>query len=304
MKVQKFYFELPDDPKNTASVIQIEKEDDSKEICYPCHLFLDQSTKTGYVVVDDKRRLVTAGHVVKEPKDSLADYKFGLRDLIKELIEKYKIAVVWYEEAYDKANHSTTEVLYYIKHMIKDLAHEYEEEIKILGIDHMKWKSLLAKPGRFKRSQDDKKQVAKLVKDVYPLLDLPEDTIDALGMSIAIVWKQTEKSLYYNARINKKLPVFVEVTTMKKGDTIEEIVSRLGKHFRKKMEEKGIFYFEYNTDYDEVLNCRYILSFRDGVCWSKIPYHRNMGMILLHYGIIPKKLEEDEEVILIACRKK
>jgi Holliday junction resolvasome RuvABC endonuclease subunit len=309
MKRTDYYFDIVDNLNEKHTIMPVELSKVKGTIEYPCHLFLDQSTKTGYAIVDDKRRLIRAGLIDKEDKDSLETYKYGLKDIIKSFIDEYQIRVVWYEEAYDKANHWTTEVLYYIKHMIKDLAYEYGqdvtvEEIKVFGLDHMKWKSLLAKPAKFKRTGDDKKQVRKFVNDVYPLLNLPEDTTDAIGMSIAIIWKQTEKKMYYNARINKKLPIHLEVTTVNPGDDIEDIIKSYGKRFTKKLDVNGFDYFDYVIEYDEFLNCRYVLSFRDTVCWAKIPYHRNMGMILLHYGIIPKNLKEGEEVLLIACRKK
>lgn len=304
MKQVDYYFDIVGNLNDKHTILPVDKNKVKGTIEYPCHLFLDQSTKTGFAIVDDKRRLVYAGLIEKEDKDSLEHYKYTLKDILNDLIQLYQIKVVWYEEAYDKANHWTTEVLYYIKHMIKDLAYEHGEEIKVYGLDHMKWKSLLAKPAKFKRTGDDKKQVRKFVNDMYPLLNLPEDTTDAIGMSIAIIWKQTEKKMYYNARINKKLPVHLEVTTMLPGDDIEEIIRSYGKRFTKKLDISGFDYFDYVIEYDEILNSRYLLSFRDTVCWSKIPYHRNMGMILLHYGIIPKKLREGEDVILIACRKK
>lgn len=308
MKREDFYFDILPDYKQTQgiSVVKKEKVKGNELIKYPCHLFLDQSTRTGYVIIDDNRRLIRGGVIEKGYSDSLESYKFGLKDIILELVNDYKINDVWHEETYDKANHWTTEVLTYIKHMIKDLAYESGGDIRVLGLDHMKWKSLLAKPGKFKRGKngDDKNEVKKLVNLVYPLLNLPEDTTDALGMAIAIVWKQTAKSSYYNARINKKLPVNVEIFTMKKDELIEDKIQKYGVRFKRKYEVGGVHEFEYVESYDEVLNCRYILSFRDCVCYSKITYHRNLGMILLHYGINPYELEEGEEVIVMASRKK
>lgn len=308
MKIQEFYFDIPEDYRKTQEIAVVKKENvkGSHLIKYPCHLFLDQATKTGYVIVDDNRRLVKAAHIAKDYSESLEAYKYGLKDIILKEVDDYKINDVWHEEAYDKANHWTTEVLMYIKHMIKDLAYESGGEIRVLGLDHMKWKSLLAKPGKFKRGKngEDKDEVRKLVHLVYPLLNLPEDTMDALGMAISIVWKQTAKSSYYNARINKNLPVHVEVFTLKENENIEDKVNKSGVRFTRKAELGGIHEFEYVESYDEILNCRYILSFRDCVCYSKIPFHRNIGMILLHYGINPANLEEGEEVIVMASRKK
>lgn len=318
MKIARYYFDLIEDFRNTSEVVPVPENRVRGEIAYPCHLFLDQATKTGYAVFDDRRRLVTAGRIVKDKSEELVEFKFGLRDELNMLIDKYQVTHVWHEEAYDKANHWTTEVLMYIKHMIKDLAFERGHDIKVLGLDHAKWKSLLAKPKAFKRTGDDKKQVAKFVSEVYPLLVLPEDTIDAIGMGIAIVFKQTERNLLHNARINKKLPVYVEVFTLKPGETIESKVSmvfdkknRLSvedssvrKKFRDTVEDKGLYEFEFAPNLDELMNARYFLSFKDAVCWARIPFHRTYGQILLHYGIVPKKMVEGEEVILIACRKK
>lgn len=307
MKRTDYYFDIVENLRDKHTIIPVDKSKVKGTIEYPCHLFLDQSTSTGYAIVDDKRRLVVAGVIEKGYSESLEAYKFGLKDIVEGFIRDYQIKVVWYEEAYDKANHWTTEVLYYIKHMIKDLSYEYslvEKELTVYGLDHAKWKSLLAKPGTFKRTGDDKKQVKKFVNLMYPLLNLPEDAIDAIGMSIAIIWKQTERAVYYNARINKKLPVHLEVTTLKPGEDIEEKIRKYGVRFSRKLDAFGLDHFEYVKEYDEILNCRYILSFRDTVCYSTIPFHRNIGMIMLHYGIIPKNLEEGEEILVFASRKK
>lgn len=315
MKINRYFFDIIEDYRDTLTVVPVPESKVRGTIEYPCHLFLDQATKTGYVIYDDKRRLVTAGHVVKDSKEELVDFKYALRDEINALIDKYRVSHVWHEEAYDKANHWTTEVLMYIKHMIKDLSYERSRgigvsegsdvtDITVLGLDHMKWKSLLAKPKAFKRTGDDKKQVAKFVGEVYPLLNLPEDTMDALGMGIAIVFKQSEKNVLHNARINKKLPVFVEVMTLKPGEQIEDKIAKLSKKFRVTAEEKGIYEIDYVTKKDELMNARYFLSFKDAVCWSRIPYHTTYGQLLLHYNIVPKYMVEGEEVIMIACRKK
>lgn len=306
MKIKEFYFDILEDYRNTQGITVVKKEDVKgiQLIKYPCHLFLDQSTSTGYVIIDDNRRLVKGGHIEKDYKDSLESYKYGLKDIILKEVEEYQINDVWHEESYDKANHWTTEVLHYIKHMIKDLAYESDGKIRVLGLDHAKWKSLLAQPGKFKRTGDDKAQVQKLVKLVYPLMDVPEDTFDALGMAIAIIWKQTAKNSYYNARINKNLPVNTEVFTLKANEDILPILMKKGVRFTRKYELGGLHEFEYDTSYDEILNCRYVLSFRDCVCFTRITFHRNMGMILLHYGINPSSLEEGEDVVIMASRKK
>lgn len=305
MKIERRFFDFPEVSKEMQSVVEVEEF--IGEIEYPCHLFIDQATKTGFVIADDKRRLVTSGTFTKEDRESLQDYKYGLKKELTNLIEEYGVKMVWHEEAYDKANHQTTEVLYYIKHMIEDLGYELGESIRVLGLDHARWKSLLAKPESFKRDKDDKKQVAKFVGNYYPLLKLTEDETDALGMMIAIIWKSTELEVHYNARINKKLPVHVEVIVLGREDNILEKIEGLGRRFTKKLEgDYGgkIYEFEYNQRNDEVLNCRYFLHFRDAVCWSKIPYHRNIGQILLHYGIIPKHLKEDDEIVVVGSRKK
>lgn len=315
MKINRYFFDIIEDYRDTLTVVPVPESKVRGTIEYPCHLFLDQATKTGYVIYDDKRRLVTAGLIVKDDNEELVEFKYGLRDVINDLIDKYQVSHVWHEEAYDAANHWTTEVLMYIKHMIKDLSYERGrgigvseigrvDDITVLGLDHTKWKSLLAKPKTFKRTGDDKKQVAKFVGEVYPLLNLPEDTRDALGMGIAIVFKQSEKNVLHNARINKKLPVFVEVMTLKPGEQIEDKIAKLSKKFRVTAEEKGIYEIDYVTKKDELMNARYFLSFKDAVCWSRIPYHTTYGQLLLHYNIVPKHMIEGEEVIMIACRKK
>lgn len=304
MKEELFYFDVISKARETYTVVPVAEDQVKGEIAYPCVLFLDQATKTGFSIWDDKRRLVHAGRFTKDGKESLADYKYGLKDKILGLIEKYQLRQVWYEEAYDSANHHTTEVLYYIKHMITDLRHEMGKELEVYGVDHTRWKSLLASPKAFKKTSDDKAQVKSLVQVVYPLLNLPEDTTDAIGMGIALVLKTKEKNMVHNARINKKLPIFADVFVLKSGEDLATVVRKKGKKYWSKMDEHGLHEIEFVTSRDELMNGRYALSFRDGLFWAEIPSHPNFGQILLHYGIVPKTIEDGDRVVMIAARKK
>lgn len=307
MKVKDYFFTFPSKPENLSEVVLSDVEVDKSEIVYPCHLLTDQATHTGFLIVDDKRRIVRAGSLNKGDRESLYDYKIALKDHLEKLIEEYRVEVVWIEEVYDKMNKQTTEVLYYIKHMIQDLGEEYSKdgkELKVLGIDHQRWKSLLAKPNTFKKGGNDKEQVRKLVKKYYPLLNIKEeDIIDTLGMMIGLVWNSGDRDIIYQARINKKLPVNVEVRVLGEGESLAELVNGLGVRFRRKL-DNGLDEFEYNDRFDEVMNCRYFLNFRDSVCWAEIPHHRNLGQILLRYEIIPKNIKENDRLIVVGSRKK
>lgn len=306
MRIREYYVNIPFDFKDTQGVSVVpSKGVRGDDIRYPCQLFLDQATNTGYVIVDAKKRLVKAGHISKAEDENLQDFKFSLRDELKRIIEEYQVDTVWHEEVYLQANVHTTEVLYYLKHMIQDLSFELNDTIKVYGLDHSKWKSLLAKPVKFQaKNGEDKKEVLKYVHAVYPLLDFPEDTVDALGMMIAVVWKQTAKPLYYNAHINKKLPINVEVLIQKVGTDIDEIIQKKGVRFTRKFEKNGKVEFAYRTDYDLLMNCRYILSFKDTVCYADISSDKKIGMIYLHYGIKPSDIKEGDRLIVLASRKK
>lgn len=305
MRIREYYMDIPDDFKETQSISVVEKSAVTGTIAYPCQLFLDQASNTGYVIADSKKRLVKAGHISKLDTESIQDFKYLLKDELTRLIHEYKIETVWHEEVYLQANVHTTEVLYYIKHMIKDLGYELGNTIQVMGLDHAKWKSLLAKPEKFKAKQgEDKKEVLKHVHKVYPLLNFPEDTVDALGMMIAVVWKQTEKALYYNAHINKSLPINLEVLILKKDTSIEDIIKKKGVRFSRKYEKHGKIEYTYNTDLDLMMNCRYILSFKDGVCVTEIPEHKNIGLLYLHYNIKPSDIEDGDKLIAMASRKK
>ena len=168
MKQQVFHYTLPKKPIVTQDVIVSSIKVSEEDIVYPCHMFIDQATDGAYSIFDDRRRLIRSGTFTIEDGESLQEFKFSLRDVLIELIKEYQIGVVWYEEVYEKANHWTTEVLHYIKHTISDLDYEFDNEIMVLGLDHARWKSLLAYPKKFNRNRDDKEQVAEFVKKHYP----------------------------------------------------------------------------------------------------------------------------------------
>ena len=92
MKIREYYFDILEDYRDTQGITVVKKEDvkGNHLIKYPCHLFLDQSTCTGYVIVDDNRRLIKGGHVEKGAKDSLESYKYGLKDIILKEVEEFK----------------------------------------------------------------------------------------------------------------------------------------------------------------------------------------------------------------------
>lgn len=312
MEKKLFHVELVKTYIDSQKVNVVSKEkQDLTDIVYPCHLFLDQAQHTGFVIADDAKRLVLVGHLTMSKKEDTTAYKFALQEYLIELIKEYKISHIWHEEVFLQKSHHTTEVLNYIKHGIKDinylLSKESDDyaELKILGLDNGKWKKALAAPGKFKVTGDVKKEVAKYVSTYFPLLMFEEieDIIDALGMMIAVSLKTKGTNKPFQARINKKLPVHAEMILIPNGMSFEDIIPKLRKPYRQAFESYGAYEYAFNTAYNEIMNSRYALSYRDGLCFSKVPDYRNLGERLLANGLAPKDIAADETLYVVAVKK-
>ena len=311
MEKKLFYAELVDNYLESQRVsIVDESTQNLSSIVYPCHLFLDQAQHSGFVIADDAKRLVLVGHLTMSKGEDTTAYKFELQNYLMELIKKYKISHIWHEEVFFQKSHHTTEVLNYIKHGIQDINYllakeENGTEIKILGLDNGKWKKALAAPAKFKSTGNEKKEVAKYVSQYFPLFMFEEieDIIDALGMMIAVSLKTKSSNKPYQARINKKLPVHTEMILVPDNMSLKDYISKLRKPYRLAYENLGYYEYAYNTAYDEILNSRYALSYRDGLCFSKIPEYRNLGERLLVNGIAPKDIAPNETLYIVAAKK-
>ncbi|KTF59833.1 MULTISPECIES: hypothetical protein [Bacillus amyloliquefaciens group] len=305
MKDVRHYYEIMD-RKNQQKTVKRKSPVLKSEIEEPCYLFLDQSTSSGYAVYDNNSRLVLSG-VVQKGKSSLQEYKYGFRDLIQELVNSYGVSTIFHEEVYDASNMITTEVLFYIKHMIQDIGY-FSEKIEVLGLDHMKWKSELAKPGKFNKSGDHKKQVKELVEKVYPLVTLTaEDEVDAIGMGVSVLIKQKRRvNFYHTTRYNKKLPLNEFILNDELIDGSEECtIKKLRKPFRDAYEIGGLHELPLDTrrKVDDLF--RRFLSHRDAVVYIRIPKtYKYWGVYLLHHNISPRDLIQDDQSFILMCTRK
>lgn len=329
IKHHERFFEIRPVIEQTQVIVVPKKKQDTSKIEYPCKLFLDQSTKTGYAIYDKRRKLIKAGNIDKKYNAGLLGYRKDLKDLLTDIINEYQVNEVRYEETYHEANMVTTEVLITIKTMIKDMIYErqllYEGEpdkqIDGMGVDHRLWKKELAKPKKFNGGKGgDKAEVQKYVNNRYAMFphmsekdQLTEDMYDAIGMGIALCVKRDltndtyqlaryEKNLPYDSSVHKPNP---EDEKAGKEPEWQEVVGGLRKNLRTAYELGGHMTLQLDRRKNYPEQIRQILTHRDCLLVVKIPKdYRYWGLILLEYGIAPKELGEQQDIYLLCARKK
>lgn len=312
VKQLQVYFEIRDKKDRTSVKFVSKAEQNIESIEYPCYLFIDQSTYSGYTVFDSKSQLVMSGEVDKSTA-SLEQYKFVFNDILKGLVKEYQIKTIFYEEVYDKENKWTTEVLLYIKHMIKDMGY-LEKDLDVFGVDHMAWKNKLARPGKFNGEKGKHKQeVKKWVEAVYPLLfmganenKLSEHIIDSMGMGIGLLVKKVRSGGFFDSvRYNKNLPTHEKIIVKEEGQEWSEIIAKNNKPYRDAFAIGGVTELELDRRRAVGDLFKKFLSHRDGVAVVRIPKaYKDWGVILLEHGVRPSQLHEDGEFWLVSVRKK
>lgn len=274
-------------------------------------LFFDQSTNTGYALFQGEELRLT-GKIEIGTRGSLDTYKFNLKDIIDNYLERLDIEEVWYEEVYDEKNMRTTEVLMYIKHLFKDINYTSKKQGKnvgVYGVDHTKWKSILSDKG-IKRNQKDKEEVRKYVFSVLDLDDsfeelISEDMSDALGMGIARSIKSNDKSFYMMARYESKLPINEQVVI---GKDIDFQTVKLRKPLRDGRDYGTITYESDNGKLPIKPHelARRVLSHRDVMVAVEIPKtYREYGILLLLNNIKYDDFkDENDKLYMVFSRKR
>src|SRR5699024_3787420 len=224
----------------------------------------------------------------------LPDFKESFKKYISGLADEYKVDTIFYEEVYDSANMITTEVLFYLKHAIKDLGY-FRGDIEVLGLSHKTWKSNMAKPDKCKFGKDDKKEVRKWVQEIFPLIGVTvQDELDAIGMGIAVMIKGKGKQNFYKqAKFNKRLPVHFQIfedvlhgdidlegndvkQELEEREEIKkqrekEVVKKLRKPFRLAYDAGGMVELELNKRSGIENIYRRFLSHKDVLTYIRIP---------------------------------
>lgn len=298
-----------------ASIRAIQKENQNKEdIAYPCKILFDQSTRSGFSIWDSKKRLVMVGYLYKKDACSVTEYKYILKNLVENFIEEYQVDTIIHEEIYGGENYLTLEVLMYIKHMIKDLEYE-NENLKVYGFHNRIWKKHLAKPKAFKfgSTEQEKKEVRKLVEQYYPLLfvesnyyEITEDMADSIGMGIGLILNQKIAGNMLNlVQYNKKLPIHQMIVKKEDVDNWEEIINKLRKPYRDAYNIGKVMEIELNTKRQIDEQLKRVLTHIDCVVCVKIPKsYKNWGLILLEQNIKPSDLNGDKSFWVVSVRKK
>lgn len=301
---------MPNEDKFTLLVK--EKPKINKDMIeYPCLMFLDQATKTGLCIYDNRKRLVTTLRITKNKTDDIVKFRNMLKSKLQELIEEFKIVKLFCEDVFGGENFNTTQKLLSIRDLIMDLA--YENKIKAYPLVNTKWKSRLSYPNRWRKSTDensDKDQIAEYVKLYYPLIRFEDDVLDSVGMAIAALFKVSDNKILrpLEMSLDKKLKVETEIIVpsnqkldIYNNEHLDIIVNETKlKKYAGRLEYKM---FDYDTTLDLLTNFRYILTSYDVIAVTKIPYHRYYGQILLKYDIIPSEIPKGVELIGIASRR-
>ena len=290
------YF-IVDDCKYSKRVFEVKKLNEDL-IEYPCVMFLDQATKTGIAVFDNKKRLIKTIFIKREETESLLRYRDKFKKFISNLIDKYKVKKLFCEDVFGGSNFETTEMLLSIKTNLEDIA--FTKGIKFYCLVNTKWKARLSYPNHWNKAKNDKEQIQKYVKEYFNIV-VEEDVYDALGMGIAVLYKTTSNMRPLEMRLNKKLPIDRGVFVICDYKEIDDIIDG---NFRNSKELLEIKKFDYDPKLSLDVNFRYMLSNFNvlGVC--KIPYHRYYGQILLEFNIRPSDIPSDGFLVGIGRRKK
>lgn len=317
MRVSERYYKILPRSKQQKT-LQRNLKVSVEEITPPCTLFLDQASSTGFSLYDSESRIVMSG-ILDRGRMSLYDYKQDLVSYILKLVDYYKVDTLFYEEVYDDLNMVTTEMLFYLKHAIKDMGYE-QEGLKVYGMAHKTWKTKLAKPGKFKFGRDDKQEIRKWVSEIYPLLALTkQDEFDAIGMGIAVMIKEKGKKNYYEfAKYNKRLPihtllyprVFEDIEGYSGEElegVIQERVNKMRVAYRRGYAAGGLHQLELDKRKEVYDPIRRFLSHIDGLVYINIPVdYKYWGMIMLLHEDEPGKFKKDGNdggYYLLAARK-
>lgn len=298
MKVTQKYYTINKDASYTKSVK--EKNYLSEHLIkYPCYMFLDQATHTGCSIFDSNRCLISTVYIEKKKTTEVVKFRKKLRDELEKLIEIFQIDKVFYEGVFGGQNFDTVDVLLSIKHTIEDMCSDLG--IKGYPIENTKWKSRLSSPNTWKQSVNDKIQIRKYVFEYYPnLISLPEDVIDSLGMGIAVMFKTGTKLRPLEMRLDKNLPINIDIVVMKNIEEIYEAIE--GSKQGKKLDKLEVHVFDYDPTLDLETNFKYILTNYNVLAVSLIPEHRYKGQIMFLHNISPSELGEGF-MLAIATRK-
>lgn len=298
MKIKRSNYFIPEDCRFTLNVK--EKEPLNKGLIkYPCYMFLDQATKTGISIFDYNRRLITTYYIEKEKNTEIPEFRSKLRKKLTEIVKEYEVFKIFYEGVFGGPNFETTTKLISIKELVVDVA--YESGVKSYGLENTKWKARLLENKKVNNRLNDKEKVRLAVEEYYPLIKKEEDVIDSLGMAIAVLFCGKDKKRPIEMRLNKRLPIELDVYVIHDLSEIGEKISK--KRKLRRLLDESMKVFDYDTTIDLETNFKYVLSNYNTVAVAEIPQHRYYGQILLKYNIRPKELKDTGTLIGIAYRK-
>lgn len=147
-------------------------------------LSLDQANHTGYAIFYDKK-LIDYGVIDISNYETYLYKKFALLQEIMDLIEKYKINYVVFEETYMTPNINTYKKLNELQVAIKDTCELVGMPYKILNSNQ--WVSNFITPEKLPKKRKNKKEIVKRkVKEIFNI-DVNNDIADAIGMGWVVL---------------------------------------------------------------------------------------------------------------------
>lgn len=128
----------------------------------------------------------------KTYEDVEARYRF--KQFVKELIGDGEYAFISIEDVIGGTNFRTNKILYQLNIIVDDLMYEgYIKPCKIERIDNMQWKKTLREITGEKaniKQMESKEEVRYQLKHMGCDIELEQDILDALGMSIAVIHRR------------------------------------------------------------------------------------------------------------------
>lgn len=271
-----------------------------------CVLFLDQASQLGYSVWSEgTKEIIESGALSRENLELLA-YGERLGTWLDEMVAKYPINVIFYEEVFvhrdeNPGSVEVTEKLYYMKHKVIDYG--YQNRIRTLGLDNARWKKYLSDKKTFKKTKSDKDEILRLVKKYMPEFEPEtEDEADAVGMGIAVMVNEGGNYLDV-ARFNKKLPIHWGISGTDWDGFKED--GKLYARFQHAKNAGGIKEIPLQTSKLMDDYFKKVLSHEDVLAFTVItPEYRNWGMYLLLNLVNPNDLNEATEQMYLDANNK
>ncbi|MEO2202508.1 hypothetical protein ABGV42_01975 [Paenibacillus pabuli] len=254
---------------------------------YPVtNLFIDPATNTGMAIFTQDGELV-AGFRAEIMGDDKIQYRRDLYNVISELHKKFNFGNIYFEEVFVGKSFDTLKVLLSIRQTFFEI--EKDLGIRALGVNNKRWKAALGR----KIYEDDKENIRHHVSQTFDINNIPQDTIDAIGMGMAVLRR--------NAMVVTLPPKSAFKYYLYLVEEPEDVTEIILKNHKKLFQEHGFNFFSYNTTELFKPNALHALAYDNFTC-ALIPPHRYFPQILLQNGI--REMDTRDKKLLVVFHRK